>query len=453
MKASKVFIAVILCLGSYGVGTAQEYNDFDLSTYVLPNIVRNELDFSLRSSGQFDNATNVDNDLSAIDGNFTSAFNRFKNTRSFWGTQNAGLDVSGSYKKENGEKNSLYNVKANYSNASRFYRSSNRFLEIGAQTYFYLSGTKMSAETEGDYHQTGARLAIPLKIGKGRIEQVQDARQAIYILNNLAKRGVLTRKLTNEEINTFAHTISTVKNKRFLDSRLRTIDEITTVDSFLVNNKLLATSGPSYFTTLYDYWMYGALFKRGSGTVISGGITPGIQYFRNKRIEDENSLYEYKTKMTVPSINANVAIEYEKPVNVYWQRSASAQLTGGYEYGKLAGMDHNKQNNYQAGIEGKYAWGYYPTSRTNINMGLMEQCYWSKLTWESDGVNHAYSDLSTSTSVFFEMYYYFSPQLRLSVNASLLYQYSGDLEKEPIEDRNINRWAGNLGATLTYSLF
>ena len=60
-------------------------------------------------------------------------------------------------------------------------------------------------------HNNSYYANIPMSVGKGRIEQVEDARQAIYILENLDKQGVLNRKLTTEEIHAFAQTISTVK--------------------------------------------------------------------------------------------------------------------------------------------------------------------------------------------------------------------------------------------------
>jgi len=65
---------------------------------------------------------------------------------------------------------------------------------------------------------------------------------------------VLNRKLTTEEIHAFAQTISTVKNKRFLDARLRMIDEITTVDSVLVNMGVLR---PVELLTLLPYMIIG----------------------------------------------------------------------------------------------------------------------------------------------------------------------------------------------------
>ncbi|MEG2066905.1 MAG: hypothetical protein RRZ65_04585 [Tannerellaceae bacterium] len=444
MKSNGMLIAFALLLSYCGVGTAQEYKDFDLSTYKLPDIVRHELDFSLKSNGEFNDESSSGNDKFSINGDFQSAFKRYKNTRSFLGRQQADLQIGGHYNndKQTDIKNSSYSVTASYSNSSRFYTSNRLFFETGGSAEFAFGENKSVDKTD----RTAVVASIPLRVGKGRIEQVEDARQAIYILENLAKRGVLNRRLSNDEVYTFSQVISTVKNKRFFDSRLRMIDEITTVDSFLVKNNLLATAGAPYFTTLYDYWMYGALFKRGSGTEISGGLTPGVHYERQKA-KDAIS------KRTMPTLLADVLLTYEKPVNLYWQHSAFVQLYG--QYGRLIDKDKDndmRMDDYSTGLSGKYAWGFYPTSRTNLNFGIMESFGWDKLVLRNSSLNNI-SYLNNNTSAFVEFYYYFSPQLRLSMNASLDFHYNRILGDASAEKKDNFMWNGNYNATLTYSLF
>lgn len=105
--------------------------------------------------------------------------------------------------------------------------------------------------------------------------------------------------------------------------------------------------------------MYGALFERGSGTEISGGLTPGVHYERQKA-KDAIS------KRTVPTLRVDVLLTYEKLVNLYWQHSASAGLYG--QYGRQIYKDSDMSfDDYSTGLTGKYAWGFYPTSRTNLN--------------------------------------------------------------------------------------
>ena len=451
MKQRGLKVCLFLLMASTFAAWSQEYKDYDLSQYRLPDITRNELDFSVNSEGDFTNykmdgkeeRTHYGN----IGGNLDVTFNRYRNAQRFRGTQRAGVQLSGDYIRDGmGAKNRTYLVGLSYDNSSRFYGDDYEglFFETGGLAAFSILGDKDYGEVERETKSTRKNfsVSIPLRVGKGRIERVEDARQAIYILENLAKRKVLNRTLTDEEIYEFAQVISTVKNKRFFDARLRLIDEVTAVDSFLVQSGALATNGASYFTTLYDYWMYGDLFERKSGTEISGGITPGFEFAKYEEV------IAYDSKRLSPSIVADVRLDYEKPMNLYWQNSAMVRVYGGYEYRYEeydggAGME-SKLNNYNANLNARYGFGYYPNSRTNINLGVEELLSWNKLA-NKDADLGSDSYVGTHTSLYLDLYYYFSPQLRLAAEGNLGYQYS-DLYA-------YNSWTGNFVLTLTYSLF
>ena len=451
MKQRGLKGCLFLLVASTFAAWGQEYKDYDLSQYRLPDITRNELDFSVNSEGDFTNykmdgkeeRTRYGN----IGGNLDVTFNRYRNAQRFRGTQRAGVQLSGGYSRDvAGAKNRNYLVGLSYDNSSRFYGDDYEglFFETGGLAAFSIADGKNYGEVERETKNTQKNfsISIPLRVGKGRIERVEDARQAIYILENLAKRKVLNRTLTDEEIYEFAQVISTVKNKRFFDARLRLIDEVTAVDSFLVQSGALATNGASYFTTLYDYWMYGDLFERKSGTEISGGITPGFEFAKYEEA------IAYDSKRLSPAIVADVRLDYEKPMNLYWQNSAMVRLYGGYEYLHYdyesgAGLD-SKLNNYNANLNARYGFGYYPNSRTNINLGVEELLSWNKLA-NKDADLGSDSYVGTHTSLYLDLYYYFSPQLRLAAEGNLGYRYS--------ERDSYNGWTGNFVLTLTYSLF
>lgn len=449
-------IRIGICLLALGISPvwAQEYKEYDIGAYRLPDITRNELDFSLNSKGSFSDYTGAEETGSSFNGDFGVRFNRYRNARAFRGTHEAGVSISGDYDKDyEGKKWGDYSLGLFYTNSSRFYGDDHKglFFETGGTASFNVKGEKTFGRVEETRKNTSkeVNLSIPLRVGKGRIERVEDARQAIYILENLSRRKVLSRKLTDGEIDEFARLISTVKNKRFFDARLRMIDEVTAVDSFLVRSGALASGGASYFTTLYDYWMYGDLFERKSGTEISGGVTPGFMYDASD--SPDPSFYESRFKAA--SVQANLSLDYQKPLNMYWQNSAEAFLTGGYMRRDERIKDHSrdeteyKRNDYAVRLGGRYAFGYYPNSRTNINLGIEEVLGWDQLKWDEPELESR-SYVSTNTSLTLDLYYYFSPQLRLAATANLTHRYKGD---EAID--YYTRWQGNFALTLTYSLF
>ena len=233
----------------------EAYKNYDIGSYRLPDITRNELDFSVNSEGKFSDMSESDVVSGSIMGNFDVTFNRYRNARTFRGTQQASVALSGQYAKDQQEaKTRNYDVGLYYTNSSRFYGDDYEglFFETGGKASFLAEGTKRFGDGADQPRNNTSKvleLSVSLRVGKGRIERVEDARQAIYILENLAKRRVLSRELTGEEIDAFARVISAVKNKRFFDARLRLIDEVTAVDSFLVASGALASGGAAYFTT------------------------------------------------------------------------------------------------------------------------------------------------------------------------------------------------------------
>lgn len=435
----------------------EAYKNYDIGSYRLPDITRNELDFSVNSEGKFSDMSESDVVSGSIMGNFDVTFNRYRNARTFRGTQQASVALSGQYAKDQQEaKMRNYDVGLYYTNSSRFYGDDYEglFFETGGKASFLAEGTKRFGDGADQPRNNTSKvleLSVPLRVGKGRIERVEDARQAIYILENLAKRRVLSRELTGEEIDAFARVISAVKNKRFFDARLRLIDEVTAVDSFLVASGALASGGAAYFTTLYDYWMYGDLFERKSGTEISGGVTPSFGYSRYESpiLFDSGIVDLYESRRRMPSISADVRFDFERPLNLYWQNSAWVSLSGKYLLEKYWEKDQGdirsdrKEKNYQARLAGRYAFGYYPNSRTNINLGIEETLGWDKYDYLADDG----SFLSVNTSLALDLYYYFSPQFRLAVNGLLVHYY------EDRANSDYSRWLGNLTLTLTYSLF
>ncbi|MDL2281784.1 hypothetical protein LJC44_01530 [Parabacteroides sp. OttesenSCG-928-G06] len=436
MKKLKSTLFVLVCLLFSINLNAQYYDSFDLKKYYTPDIVRNELDLNFNSEG-FSNK-NDDDDTHYLKGDVSGYFMHLKNTRKFVGQHLTKLRYSGELYKntENNQKKNTHDITLEYTNISKIYFPNKMFFHTGGELSTGVNRNKANDIVDKDIFLD---ISIPLMVGYGRIEDVTDARQAIYILDNLSKNKVLKRTLTEEEVFVFSQIISRVKNKRFLDSRLRLIDEIATVDSFFVDNGLITESSATYFTTLYDYWMYGDRFKRGAGYEIEAGIKPAYSYFYSKYGNGSS-------KNNYPVINAIAAFSYEKPVNLYWQNSINATLMAQYADYKPKNAIHSKD--YQLALSGTYMWGYYPTSRTNINMGITETAALVKQKMEDN-----YGEISRgyiNTSLFLKAYYYFSPQLRLSADVAFQHQYQKRTGTFAYSD---DLFAARYNLSLTYSIF
>ena len=143
-------------------------------------------------------------------------------------------------------------------------------------------------------------VQAPVKFGNGRIEQVQDARQAVYIYKELSKADRMSPDKTDEQILEFAKLISQLKNKRFFDSRLRRIAEIESVDSFFTAKNYIKESDATYFTTLNDYWEYGNGPVRSSGTRFSVALLPGYYFYDYNNNQSDPAYYRLIKYSLVP---------------------------------------------------------------------------------------------------------------------------------------------------------
>ena len=107
---------------------------------------------------------------------------------------------------------------------------------------------------------------------------------------------------------------------------------------------------------------------------------------------------------------------YEKPFKLNWQHSVVAGAFGGIY------SQRNEQTDYKTiNTDGKtfyayagYSLGYFPNTRTNIRVTALQQI--SKYI-EDDERN----SMSSFTSLTANLYYYFSPNLRLAGNCNLRY--------------------------------
>lgn len=439
MKESRFYrmwLLAALCAMS-GLTHAQSYDNYSLKDYSLPDIRRNALDFTLSSDGGLDYMTKKDGWERQVNADLGALLDHWTYRRDFIGSHKLDFKFNGNmfkyYPAKDIERTQrILKIDINYDNHSQFYFSDSEkwFWMVGGNAGLHYNKIKDKGENEKSY-TLNFSIQPKAGIGWGRMENVTDARQAVYILEKLEKKGVMSRHLTDDEVNEFAQVISTVKNKRFFDSRRHTIDEITTVTRYLEDKGYLNAQDLAYYTTLYDYWMYGALHQRLSGFQAEVEVQPG--YRRQTMALPSN---DYNSFL----LNARANLQYEKPVNLYWQHSAAASF--GYQYvsRKKTGVEYNeKYKDKISQLNLSYYLGYYPTSRTHLRLGVEEELEIKKPD-QSDKTTFS------ATSLNCKGYYYLSPQLRLEFSANIGYQR----DKKMFSG---NRWCGGYSFTLTYSLY
>lgn len=411
---------------------------YKLGSYINPDFKRKELDFSFNSAGNF-YKTDYDKNNSLNGGvglNYFVISNSQKEQARTWGY------LSGDAGSSSGEYSNFRSASTRLSftrEAFQFFKI-NKFIEITPNVNVDYNYSKQEEDNHyyGSYNGTdivepyynkdnnlSSTISLKLGIGKGRIEDVGDARQAMFILQELQKKHLLKKTLNNDEVNALTEQITLVKNQRYYDYRIQLMDEISTVDSFLVANDFVDKANSAlYFNVLYDKWMYGDRDRREAGSYIKGGIAPeywfsdyrertsfvGSTYMETRRSRDINSSY---------GAALYVDYRYEKPLNLALQSSFNAGVSSGlYKYRNF------DDNFYKTRINASYKLGYYPNTRTYVSGSISQSFEWNKSYYREFGFESKENNASMrNTNFLIDGYYFLSPQLRLfgQCNFSLSY--------------------------------
>lgn len=468
--------------------------NYKLADYVNPDFRYHSLDFTLNlnTSGNLahyesDNSTFFNNNYSNFNGNFNVAYYQIKNTLRYQGTQSISLYAHGSWNNSfidshlfptnnytSTIKQQNVHTQLNYTSSNRFYNTRKQFLEIIPEMSLNFQSDRNTYEQTPMYYPFNTQnlrkdntlnFGLSVMVGRGRIENVENARLALYILNELQKRGDIKKHLSNAQVDQLARFITQLRNKRFFDSRLRNIAEITAMDSLLKTIGIREHAGAGYFMTLNDEWNYANGPVRQSGHRFAFGVTPEYSYDLLKDTQDniissgDPVTRTLSTDKTYFAALDFVAYYYlEKPVNLTWQHSTKVSL--GYQlkkqvYKSITDLNYeNTINNPNLRVSLEKIYGYYPNSRTGLALDLkLGGLYEMQRQKESDSKNH---DLTLYASVALSGNYYFSPRLRLYLNvgASDVYQHfdnhTGTSEHAVGYQ---NSWSPGINMSLIYSIF
>jgi hypothetical protein len=418
-----------------------QYSGFDLAKYKLPDIKLNRLDFNLnlnqtKSNNIIDPSQYAKSKVLSdyFYGTLNLDYFHFRNSEKYQGNINIDLNIQPSLNttRDNGlvvRSNNL-NIDFLISSTNRFFIQKLIFFEIDPE----LSLNSGRGKNHRDFSSTSAQdyktdqftktASIPVSVGHGRIEPVEDARLAIYILEELNKVGRISTLPPDNVVLEMAKVISKIKNKRFFDSRIRKIEELQMIDSFLVANKLISSDDISYFAVLNDQWDYASGPVREAGFAINAGID---NYASQSNYSDEltitgNTPSKNEQSSNLYRIGGFIQVKKAKPINLYWQNSFEILLSAGREFNRNPKEKDSPVFNYESDIVKtylRYSWQYLPNSRTSLGLDLNGTYQYSSGNRNSGIANGNYSDKGYNFSLYpaFNINYYVSPQLRIIFNS------------------------------------
>lgn len=498
MKKTNLIALLLTTMVLFYVKTSCAQNTtFKLSDYKNPNYFYQALDLNLglnsaSSANKNDNSSDFYNLKSYSLGSdahaYYSIYQNSPKSQSEFYTRLSGSFSSGgqlnTYELENSELKKHSSSNSEYlviSGLKRFYNLKLTYFEVNGS---YNIGNNGSSNNEDRFDadtisnsikgsskifQTYSHLA--LLIGKGRIEQVQDARMALYLIEDMHQLNRDTRPVSGEEVLELAKLITSLKYKRFFDSRLRKIAEISAIDSFMQQKGFVSSFDATYFTSLNDNWDYANNPERNSGWSIYTGIESDFGYYNTKNHTDykvpvqDLAEYTYNQKTLRGFIVAG--LNYEKPINLKWQKSAyvKARFGSAYQLSSQTNTNQDDINNFQGttpsfDLSASYGYGYYPNSRTWLTAGWnFSSSYGKQFTGTSkEDKENSKNSFYTYTGPNVKAYYYLSERLRLSLSFYGRFQienenYIANIPEVSDNNQTKTAWNHELTASLSYSLF
>ncbi len=498
MKKSKLIALLLVSMVVFSATSSfAQDSTFKLSNYQNPNYFYQTLDlnFGLNSGSSINKSDNISDFYNlnsySMSLNARAAYSSYANSVksqselyvSIYGSiRNSGQHNT--FDLENTEyrqKNFSNNESFNFSGLKRFYDAKQNYFEVNgfvSSAFSNASGTNKSYSSDTISNSTSyktnnnvASLEGSLLIGKGRLEQVQDARLALYFWEDMHRLNRDKRSVTNEEVLELARLITSLKYKRFFDSRLKKIADITAIDSFMQKHGLVNITDAAYFTSLNDNWNYSNNPARESGYRIYTGIEGHYQFNSNKNHREilvpAESISDQKYNANQAEAYAVAGLVYEKPLNLKWQQSASVKASVGYKnqlnkYEETGMPDTSRYNGSipSLGLRAQYGYGFYPNSRTWLTAGWYLNSTYNKqfIGTSKNDTQNSQNNFYTYTGPIVQAYYYISEKLRLSVNFNCAYQVNVDkfitnIPKHSTDKQTDTHWGYELDASLTYNLF
>jgi len=470
---------------------------FKLSDYKNPDYFYQTLDlnFGLNNSSNIqknDNSSNFYNLKSHMlaanaQANYSIYANSRKSQSEFFAYLNGSFVSNGLHnlsELSNSESRQSYfsnNQTFSFGGLKRFYNDKRNYFEIGGSFSNSHSGnlTKnkslnndiITFQTKGNVRSFYSNSNVVLHIGKGRIEQVQDARMALYLIDDLQQLNRDKRPASEDDVLELAKLITALKYKRFFDNRLRKIAEITAIDSFMQQKGIVSSTDATYFTSLNDNWAFANNPVRNSGWRIFTGVEGGFGYNYSKNQAEYIIPAQSTQDQSYANNRLNVflvaGLDYEKPINLKWQNSASIKAQFGSWTTKSINTASGAAdvNTYIGespimGLSASYGFGYYPNSRTWLTADWALSSGYKK---QFTGTSKSDKENSTNSFIIYtgpsaHAYYYLSEKLRLSINFTGYLQLNNDNYIINIPENSDNNqtettWDYHLDASLTYSLF
>jgi len=383
------------------------------------------------AGGKFNNnkATTGDDKYSSSSAGFGIYYYTLKSTDKTLFTSSANLNSSFSASKTDNSievnKYSSFSGASGYSALNKWF-STNKFTELGTTVsgnYYINKNIVSNNPIVAKNGQSQYSIAINTGIGKGRLENVTDMQNALWLYKELNTVKSLSRPLSSGELNELGRAITKGNNTRVLDFRKKTQFILKTVDDYLQQKNLIPKTDITYFTSLNDILFFAFNNLRFAGTEKYIRLTPAISGGNNNQTQHSNT-DKFEHRFSSKSVALSSGFGKYIPVNLNHQNNYGASL-------KLSYFSTDSKDKYftsgvitseikgnaavkQAAINLFFQHAIYPNTRTAINFDIQSEAGYQ----DTDQQSTFYGTATLSGS----FNYFISYRTRLSCKVGASYQ-------------------------------
>ncbi len=285
------------------------------------------------------------------------------------------------YRVNSGSNPQRQNAVSNASllNVTKIWYKKDMFFELGGNVLGSFLENKrkdLNNKREFVFRNSLANFSTTFGLGTGRLENITDMQNALWLNRDLQANKNLTRTLTETELNNLGRTITKANNTRILDFRKRNKFLLKTVDGFLQENNLVEKTNIDYFNNLNDILFFAFNQPRLAGTEKFIRVSPSL-FLKNDVNDNYKNFYKDERITTNKSVLVTVGIKTYKPKSLMHQNNYGVALTANigefsntnnnYFYNVLNYQNKTKDLVNQSSLDFFYEHSIYPNTRTIIN--------------------------------------------------------------------------------------
>ena len=323
--------------------------------------------------------------------------------------------------------------------------SGNRFVELGTTVSGNINISKDRSSNDpaaSKYDRNAYSIAVYTGIGTGRLENITDMQNALWLYKALEAAGSLSRALTAEEQNDLGRAITRANNTRVLDSRKRTQFVLTTVDEYLQQRGLISKTDINYFSNLNDILFFAYNIPRLSGTEKFIRLTPTISAINDDHALN-NVINKTETRYHDKSILVSAGFNVQKPASLIHQNNYGASLKFSYfsydnnliEYTSNVISSEQKLSSIvkKAGANLFFQHAIYPNTRTILNASFQSETGYQDLRYDKQF--YTSNDLNVSVNYFISYRTSFNFSMGVQYQKNSHYHYQAYPYSEYIPER------------------